>query len=239
MHRLIEGRATVRIEPVEVERLLGYRDGRVTPRGRALVESALTEASSLVEARFAHRRVGRDSLDGSRFLVAEDDAIVCLVTIGPRLEERAAAWDRRGETGLALALEACGAVAVECAADAGERSIRSEIEPTGLKCSRRFSPGYAGWDVAEQRWLFEVLRAPSLGVTLTAGCMMKPRKSISFAVTVGKEPREMRSTNPCDECEMVTCAYRRPARSTSAEGESWERETRGHSEFCPLGRWTE
>jgi hypothetical protein len=239
VHELIEGNATVQIESVEVERLLGYRDGRVTPRGRELVARAIAEASPLVEAHFAHRRIARTSLDGSRFLRTEDDAVLCVATIGRRLEERAEACSRNGETGLALAVEACGAVAVEYAADAAERSIRDEIAATGLKCSRRFSPGYGGWDVAEQRWLFDVLGAPALGVTLTAGCMMSPRKSISFAVTVGTEPREMRSAHPCDECDMVTCAYRRPARSTNAKGESCQRETRGRSGSCPLGRWSE
>lgn len=239
MHELTEGNATVRIEPVEVERLLGYRDGCITPRGRALVASAIAEASPLVEARFAHRRVVKSLLGGSRFLCAEDDAVVCVATIGPRLEERAGAWSRRGETGLALALEACGAVAVECAADEAERSIRDDVESAELKCSRRFSPGYAGWDVAEQRWLFDVLGATALGVRLTAGCMMRPRKSISFAVTVGTQPREMRSTNPCEECDMVTCAHRRTTRSAAAQGESCEREIPGRSESCPLGRWSE
>lgn len=222
------------LDPGDVARLLGYGDAVVPARARELIAECIAEASPLARPVFAYRRLDRATLAASTFLARDDvdDAAVCLVTIGPDLEERVRHYDEVGELSRALALNVCGSAAAESTADAAERAIRGHVAREGLRCSRRFSPGYGGWDGAEQRWILPYLEAESLGVTLTAGCMMRPAKSVTFAVTVGVNPREMRGSNPCEDCDLTCCSYRRPVRDA-------EEVTCDPSSYCPLGKWSE
>ncbi|MCK7538940.1 MAG: hypothetical protein MZV63_52410 [Marinilabiliales bacterium] len=45
--------------------------------------------------------------------------------------------------------------------------------------TNRFSPGYCGWDVAEQHKLFSFFKDNFCGITLTESALMNPVKSVS------------------------------------------------------------
>ena len=85
-----------------------------------------------------------------------------------------------GDLSHALILDSYGSAAAEAAAEAAEAMIREKISESGLKASPRFSPGYGGWNVAEQKWVFAAVEGEKLGVRLTPGQMLVPRKSITF-----------------------------------------------------------
>jgi 5-methyltetrahydrofolate--homocysteine methyltransferase len=222
------------ILPTDVARLLGYGDARVSGRSRALISESIAEAHALVCPAYAYRRATREGLAASMFLAGAgvDEAVLCLVTIGAALEKRVQHYDVVGNISRALALNVCGSVAAETTADVAEAAIRGDVERGESRCSRRFSPGYGGWDGTEQRWILPYLEASALRVALTAGCMMQPRKSITFAVTVGANPREMRAENPCDDCDLTCCVYRRPTRHT-------EEASCNVPTYCPLGKRSE
>ena len=73
----------------------------------------------------------------------------------------------------------------------------------------RISPGYGRWAIEGQPRLLALLPARELGITLTEGLMMVPRKSVSFATRVGADdgvaPRDRRR---CCRCELLSCPYR-------------------------------
>src|SRR5262249_8822488 len=83
--------------------------------------------------------------------------------------------------------------------------------PAGVKVTNRISPGYAGWDTAEQSALFALCAGEPIGVTLNASCVMTPAKSISFLVGVGPAARVDHYFTQCRRCWMRECAYRRGA----------------------------
>ena len=86
---------------------------------------------------------------------------------------------------------------------------------SGMKVTNRISPGYAGWDTAEQAALFHLCPGDAIGVTLNDSCVMIPGKSISFLVGVGPEARVDHYFTQCRRCWMADCAYRRaPAAAT-------------------------
>ena len=134
---------------------------------------------------------------------------LCLVTIGPKLEEELENYKREGQLGRALVLDMYGSAAAESAADAANAAIEAELAEKGLYCSTRFSPGYACWDVREQKWVLPALEADKLGVTLTEGFMMSPRKTITFAMTLADSPVESRHEHSCGTCGMIDCLYKR------------------------------
>lgn len=57
--------------------------------------------------------------------------------------------------------------------------IKEEAEKEKLHLTKRFSPGYAGWDLQEQEKLLSMLDSSEVGVHLTESYLMIPMKSLS------------------------------------------------------------
>ncbi|MEE8384345.1 MAG: hypothetical protein V3S01_00320 [Dehalococcoidia bacterium] len=229
---------SIAIRREEISRLLGYGDRQVPARVRRLLMDVEKEAQALLRPVSARLEMDAAAMARSPFLRDLDAVVVCLVTIGPALEEAVKAHHHAGELGRSLVLNAYGSAAVEVAADAANEIIRRDVERRELLCSRRFSPGYGGWDVSEQRWIVEALEAERLAVSLTEGCMMVPHKSITFAVNTGTNPVEMRHDNACDGCGLATCDYRRRTVVTEEKGKTCTTFVGPESNFCPRDKWS-
>jgi len=69
------------------------------------------------------------------------------------------------------------------------------------------SPGMIGWPVDQgQAQIFDIVHTAAINVTLTAACVMSPRKSISFVLGEGAGLRS--SGKSCDYCTMhEICRY--------------------------------
>jgi hypothetical protein len=109
-------------------------------------------------------------------------------TIGPAVEAEIARSSAAGDSLKALILDAIGSVAVESVVRQTADGIRAEATATGLKAGVRFSPGYGKWPLEEQRTLFRIVDGSAIGVRLNDSCIMEPRKSVSLAVRIGKDP---------------------------------------------------
>ena len=216
----------LRIDPDEVLRFQGYKKGVDLPTAevRALFEEALALGESLMEPRVVYRgsrvtRQGPDLIEaGSERLKIPEigrlwgplEAVAAgICTVGPAIEARVRElWDLR-ELPLAVMLDSVGSAAVECIAEYANDVLCQAAIPAGLKVTNRVSPGYAGWDTAEQVALFRLCPGGSIGVTLNDFCVMTPGKSISFLVGVGPEARVDHYFTQCRRCWMPDCAYRR------------------------------
>ena len=99
-----------------------------------------------------------------------------------------------------------GSVVAETAIEAIENKLRDEISQKGLKITNRYSPGYCGWDTAEQHKLFRLLSDENCGIHLTESALMQPVKSVSGFIGIGKNVR----FNPytCQLCDAEFCVYR-------------------------------
>jgi hypothetical protein len=198
----------ITIKQEEISRILGYGDTTIPGRVLTMLEEIGAAARGLIEPACAYRTLTADEIAASAYLRGIEQAALCLVTIGGKLEAAVEKEKNVGDLSRAIILDTYGSAAAEACADAAEALINGEINKQGLKCSRRFSPGYSGWDVAEQKWVLPALEGEELGVTLTEGCMMVPRKSITFAVTIGENPVEMRRAASCEVCGLLNCKYR-------------------------------
>lgn len=193
----------------EIRRILGYGPAAIPPRVRTLLGWAEETGEDLVAPICAYRLLERYQFAPSEYLRDLDHVAVCIVTIGERLEQEVDRLKKIGKLTEALLLDTYGSAAAEACADTAEKLLSSEVLTMGLKCSRRFSPGYGGWNVAEQRWILDALDAESVGVKLTEGCMMVPRKSITFAVVIGENPAEMVDARECESCDLPHCRFKR------------------------------
>jgi hypothetical protein len=213
------------IDPAEVLRFQGYKQGRdvPSPEVRALFEEALAEGRRLMAPRVVARwaPVTRPSADGFEVdgealaipsigprwgAVAHVAAAVC--TIGEALERRVSTlWEAR-ELPLASMLDSVGSGAVESLAEYVNDLLCRQGLPS-LRVTNRISPGYGEWDVAEQRPLFRLCPGDAIGVTLNEACVMTPGKSISLLVGAGPDARVDHYFSQCARCWMRDCAYRR------------------------------
>lgn len=207
------------VEPDERElvKLLGERhvlEGAEDPGSektgkiKAAVAKALADARSLIEPKGIYEIVTGEEIDGPPQFAGLERVAICVCTIGMALEETVKAAIGAGRMLEGIALDAVGSAAAEAAAGYMNDRIDEAAAAEGLKTSCRASPGYGDWDVGGQRRLFDLLPAERIGVTLTPGAMMVPRKSVSFAVHVATNPVRLRSENSCRACDMDTCPYR-------------------------------
>jgi len=99
-----------------------------------------------------------------------------------------------------------GSEVVENAADRMQEELRLTVAGEGLNITNRFSPGYCGWDVAEQHKLFSFFPENYCGITLTESALMNPVKSVSGLIGIGREVRY--APYQCHLCEDKNCIYR-------------------------------
>jgi hypothetical protein len=198
----------------EVLRYLGYpRARQPAPHVASRLDALWPAAMALVAARGAARVVDGVDADAAGMPRASERVALGLVTIGPELEEEARRRGAAGEPLDELILDAFGSAAAEAAAEALGRRLCARAHELGLGLERRISPGYGRWSIAGQARLLALLPGAALGVSLSDGMMMSPRKSVSFAARmVAPDEVEARRPPPCRSCELDDCAYRRVAR---------------------------
>ena len=217
----------LQIDPDEVLRFQGYKTAtdRPTPEVVEIYDQALAESERLMAPRAVYRaiRVAAQAPDsivlagGAEFRIPEigrlwgviESVGIGVCTIGAALESRARElWESR-EFPLAVMLDSVGSAATECLAEYVNDLLCQVAIAERLKVTNRISPGYAGWDVADQRLLFSLCPGDPVGVALNSACYMTPSKSISFLVGIGPEARVDHYFTQCRRCWMTACAYRR------------------------------
>jgi hypothetical protein len=114
-------------------------------------------------------------------------------------------------------LEMFGSSVVEQLVSTLNGRICALAEEAGLLAIAHYSPGYTGWDVAEQGKLFALITRgmkqpfPEPVEVLTSG-MLRPKKTL--LAVVGLTARtgaavETPNLVPCEGCSFAPCAYRR------------------------------
>lgn len=222
----------LRVDRDEVLRFQGYKKDVDVPDAAvlALFDEALALGESLISPRVVYRAAAVTAQDADHIEAAGTPlhipgigrwwgsleavgAGVC--TVGEELEARVRRlWDER-ELPLAVMLDSVGSAAVESLAEYANDLLCQGAVASGVKVTNRISPGYAGWDTAEQTRLFELCPGDPIGVELNSSCVMTPGKSISFLVGVGAAARVDHYFTQCRRCWMRDCAYRRaPALTT-------------------------
>jgi cobalamin-dependent methionine synthase I len=215
----------INISDDEIARVLGYGQNQIPERVRAVIAEIERNEQELISTACAYRYLTNDEFSHSEYLHCVEQVVMCLVTIGGGLEARVEQYKQAGDLSQALILDTYGSAAAEAAADVAEELIRKELDAKGLKYSKRFSPGYGGWNVAEQEWVLPILHGEELGVRLTEGLMMIPRKSITFAVTYGETIVSLQDEDMCDVCDMVKCRFKRTGKGNTKKEEKNERQS--------------
>ena len=114
-----------------------------------------------------------------------------------------------------IAQAVCTAM-IEEYCDLIESEISMNTDDGTLYASGRFSPGYGDFDIAHQKDILRLLNAKNrIGLTLTAGYMLAPAKSVTAVTGLSKEKsiaRHCSLTIPkrnCENCNFKNCNFRK------------------------------
>ena len=208
----------------EVVRYLGYPSG-ATPQGSILdrVNTAVEAVRGKLRPRgiYALYKVaecnarsltlcGGVTFTGpiGEYLSHADRAAVFLATAGPEIvalaEEMLAGRDTLG----GLIYNSIGSALAEAAVEHIVGRLRGELGP-GEDLTLRYSPGYCGISLAQQKTVFSLIDAASIGVELLPTYIMKPVKSVSGLIGIGPENGVHAFATPCERCPLADCKMRR------------------------------
>lgn len=224
------------IDRDEVLRFQGYKKGGAlaAQEGVGLYDTAMAEGARLMAPRVAYQAIAVEAIEPHAIRIPDGPLLhipnigrfwgrithlgMAIATIGPALEERSRALFDSREFPLAVMLDSVGSAAVECLAEWTNDQLCQVALAEGLKVTNRISPGYAGWDVAQQKLLFDLLPAELVGVRLNDYCFMTPEKTISLCVGIGPDARVDHYFVQCRRCTMRDCPYRRAQFRPPAHG---------------------
>jgi hypothetical protein len=127
-------------------------------------------------------------------------------TAGSEITRIAAEYNRKGNAVHAYIVDSLGSIIVERAMDIIQERLKSMMNEQGLQITNRYSPGYCDWDIREQKKLFGLLPDNFCGISLSDNMLMKPIKSVSGIIGIGKEVTCDHYT--CNFCQDINCLYR-------------------------------
>lgn len=187
-----------------VREAISVSQGKVSPRGTYSLYSVISsDADSLTLA-------GGITFTGrvGEFLGQAQRAAIFLATAGPEVDEMGQEAWRSGDAVGNLVYHALGATLVETVVDRIAEHLRRHAGPREA-LTLRYSPGYCGISLSQQRTIFRLVDAGPIGVELLPSLIMKPLKSVSGMIGIGLESDVTAYGNPCARCPLLDCPMRR------------------------------
>jgi hypothetical protein len=195
------------------------------PRLIQTAERALNEGMSLIVPQLAFRRLPvrfiRDEgvrLEGggefrgptvAHFLATSESVVLAVITLGEKLERRVAEITQM-DLLLGMALDGFGTAALEVLEDAAQRHFANLAADEGFRATLPFHPGMRGWELQlGQELIFRLLDAFTIGVVLGPSFLMRPQKSMSMVVGLGRDVKT--NGRSCDFCTSADICRHKPS----------------------------
>ena len=224
----------IAVPPAEYCRLLGY------PRGHALQDRA-AELAAWARAWYAehgrpwvYARYVAGPQTGENAVLLEDaqfhgerlrktlqqsgahGVIVAAMSAGPELEERAQELWQEEKPDEYFFLEIFGSAVVEHLTTMTGARLCAWAEDRGMAVLPHDSPGYVGWDVAEQPQLLRLIQRSGNELAARVAALesgaLRPKKSLLAVFGVTRHVDRLRPLTelvPCESCSYAPCQYRR------------------------------
>jgi hypothetical protein len=235
MHEVIDRHPESNVQEPEYARLLGYPshhvlEGRAreladwcrqwfSQHGQPWMYARQCDGLALVGERLEIEGAGFSSrhLHDQFAAAGAHTAMLAAVSAGPECEEKTRQLWLEGKPDEYFFLEMYGSAVVELLITAAGGRICAWAEQNGMTVLPHYSPGYSGWDVAEQVQFWNLLRrngaAESTSRLEVLGTgMLRPKKSLLalFGITRHLERvRNFKDLVPCENCALPGCQYRR------------------------------
>lgn len=209
---------------VQIERFMGYKDGESHVTISELIRKLLRETELACNIKAEYRIFPAEDyndsdksirINGLVFNVKKivygqikkaDSIAVFLCTAGEEIGILSREAMKNGDLLTGYVYDVIGSEVVEAAVDLMQNDLSTAMISAGKKITNRYSPGYCGWDVAEQHKLFRLMPDNFCGVKLNDSALMDPEKSVSGFIGIGEKVKYNPYT--CRLCDMKDCIYR-------------------------------
>jgi hypothetical protein len=235
MFELFDTRPDIQVQESEYQRLLGYPSPRVLEgRPRELADATrqwyAENGRPWIYARPAETldlSGGQIKINGTAFVspplheqfttAQVHDALLVAVSAGPECEERARVLWQEGKPDEYFFLEMFGSAVVEHLVTLANGRICGWADHNQMVALPHYSPGYSGWDIAEQTKLWDLIR-PTSGrdfpgqLDVMDSGMLRPKKSLLAVIGLTRhldQARAYAKLIPCENCALPGCQYRR------------------------------
>jgi hypothetical protein len=170
---------------------------------------------------------GGTCIDGAEFsskklceILSEAEAhsaLLVAVSAGKECEEHARQLWNEGKPDEYFFLETYGSAVVEQLITVASGRICAWADENQMAALPHFSPGYSGWDIAEQLPLWSLFQKNFSGnfpgelEVLDSG-MLRPKKSLLALIGLTRDlekARQFQKLIPCENCSLPDCRYRR------------------------------
>lgn len=210
------------LSPAELRAALGYGSAEPGSEVRRIVERLTARARAVSRPRLGFRIVegrvdrGHLTLDGVGFdpgaiiaarLRRASRFAVLVASVGAEMDGWLHNLREGDDVVEAYVADALGSVMAEAIVACGLDRLERFVAAEGLRITNSYSPGYCGWNVAEQHALFSLLPEAFCGVRLCESGLMLPIKSVSAVVGIG--PGVERLDYGCALCRKADCYKRR------------------------------
>jgi hypothetical protein len=209
----------------QIENIIGYNEGDDRGFVIGLIDEILKESAAIANIKaeyhiFENIRFDTDArtikINNTDFSIKKivfsqikksESVALFLCTAGEEIGIRSRKAMHERDLLRGYIYDVIGSEIVEVAADLMQNELEKTAEAEGLKITNRYSPGYCGWDVAEQHKLFQLIPYNFCGIRLNESALMNPEKSVSGIIGIGKNVK----SNPytCQMCDMKDCIYRK------------------------------
>ena len=146
--------------------------------------------------------------DIARALSGCRQTVLLAATLGAGTDALINKW-KHADPLRSLVLDACATQLIEEHCDNFERQIWTEAAASGLKGTRRFSPGYGDLSLDIQPLILKTLDAgKKIGLTCTEHLILLPRKSVTAFIGLGE--KNTIHTSGCEKCNLLDkCNFRK------------------------------
>lgn len=199
----------MRLPLEEIARYLGYGSAPLPEEVAELARQCEKELMETATPRSLGRRLSCSVFTGqSRDLDYHlrhcQEGVLYAVTLGAEADRLLRRWGAQNMAKAAVGQAVCAAWLDALCAD----YCAGLDVPEGVYLTPPFSPGYGDWGLEAQRQVLSLLDAPRrLGLSITAGGMLVPEKSVT--ALVGFSDREEESCGQkCMRCKKTNCPFR-------------------------------
>src|ERR1035437_3615382 len=235
MFELTETSPPVDVQDSEYQRLLGYpKNHDLAGRPRELADAARKWFSENGRPWIYAREIGALELRDEKLHIAGNEfssrqlhdsfagsqahsAVLVAVSAGKECEEKARQLWQESKPDECFFMEIFGSAVVEHLVTLASGRICGWADQNKMAVLPHYSPGYSGWDIADQIKLWNLIRQNNGGgfpgeLDVLESGMLRPKKSLLavFGVTRDVEQaRRFAKLIPCENCSLPGCQYRR------------------------------
>ncbi len=174
-----------------------------------LITDQIAEIQKICRPQGIIRIVDRNVFTDWSYVSHCERIIVGIVTLGQAFDQESSRLQRAGSMLESFLFDTVGSAAIESVCDVIDRNAWEAAKLQSRNRTPRISPGYGDFHLSNQQYIFRLLPARDIGVSLTNRFMMQPNKSISFVFAVGSNPVLPGADDPCRACSINNCRYRK------------------------------